>query len=74
MKTEELIKRSRGLCKPFRVTNGARFRLGKVDPGNTLGYGSEDKPRAKEALAMGTEALAELMQEHVALKKSLGES
>jgi PPK2 family polyphosphate:nucleotide phosphotransferase len=60
MKTEELIKRSRRLCKPFRVTSGARFRLDEVDPGDTLEYGSEDKPRAKEALAMGIEALAEL--------------
>jgi PPK2 family polyphosphate:nucleotide phosphotransferase len=60
MKTERLIKRARRFAKPFRITDGDKFRLGDIDPGDTLGYGSEDKPRAKEALAMGIEALAEL--------------
>jgi PPK2 family polyphosphate:nucleotide phosphotransferase len=60
METKELIKRARRLAKPFRVTDGRRFRLKDFDPGETLGYGSEDKPRAKEALAMGIEVLAEL--------------
>jgi PPK2 family polyphosphate:nucleotide phosphotransferase len=60
MKTKEVIKRARGFAKPFRVTDGARFRLREVDPGDTLHLGSEDKPRAKEALAVGIRALAEL--------------
>jgi len=60
MEIKELIKRARSFAKPFRVADGAGFRLKDIDPGDTLGYGSEDKPRAKEALAMGTEALAEL--------------
>src|SRR6266446_2893731 len=38
----------------------ATFRLKDIDPGETLGLGSEDKPRAKEALAMGVTALAQL--------------
>jgi PPK2 family polyphosphate:nucleotide phosphotransferase len=59
MNTKEIIKRARGFAKPFRVTDG-RFRLKDVDPGDTLHLGSEDKPRAKEALATGVEALAEL--------------
>ena len=59
MKTKELIKRARGFAKPFRVTDGEGFRLKDVDPGDTLDFGSEDKPGAKEALAMGIEALAE---------------
>jgi hypothetical protein len=29
------------------------FASKDVDPGDTLGYGSEDKPRSKEALATG---------------------
>src|SRR6185369_5940860 len=60
MKTKKLIKRASELAKPFRVTNGAKFRLKSVDPGNTLDLKTEDKPRAKEALAMGVEVLCEL--------------
>ena len=54
------IKRARGLAKPFRVTDGSRFRLKDIDPGNTTDLGSEDKPRAKDALAQGVRVLAEL--------------
>ena len=39
---------------------GKDFRLKDIDPADTLKFTSEDKPRAKEALAMGVEALAEL--------------
>jgi len=60
MNTKDIIKRVRGLTKPFRVTDGKNFRLRNIDPGDTLGFGSEDKPRAKEALVAGVEALAEL--------------
>jgi PPK2 family polyphosphate:nucleotide phosphotransferase len=57
MKT--LIKKARKVAKPFRITND-RFRLKDIDPGDTLQFTSEDKPRAKEALAMGVDLLAEL--------------
>ena len=57
---KDLIKRARAVSKPFRVTDGGSFRLKDVDPGDTLEFTSEDKPRAKEALAMGTDVLAEL--------------
>ena len=60
MKPKDIIKRARGFAKPFQVTNGSGFRLKDVDPGDTLHLGSEDKPRAKDALATGVEALAEL--------------
>jgi len=60
MKTKELIKKARKIAEPFRVTNGNTFRLKGVDPGDTLDLKSEDKPRAKEALAMGVQVLAEL--------------
>jgi PPK2 family polyphosphate:nucleotide phosphotransferase len=60
MAGKDLIRRARRFAKPFRVTDGARFRLKNVDPRSTLGLGSEDKPRAKEALASGIEVLAEL--------------
>jgi PPK2 family polyphosphate:nucleotide phosphotransferase len=56
---KRLIKTARKLAKPFRVTDG-KFRLKDIDPGDTLKFTSEDKPRAKEALAMGVALLAEL--------------
>src|SRR5262245_13152075 len=58
-KMKKLIKTARKLAKPFRVTDG-KFRLKDIDPNDTLDLTSEDKPRAKEALAMGVSALAEL--------------
>ena len=60
MKIKALIKQAGSFAKPFRVTDGKDFRLKDIDPGDTLDLGSEDKPRAKEALVMGVEALAEL--------------
>ena len=56
---KSLIKQARKLAKPFRVTDDS-FRLKDIDPGDTLEFTSEDKPRAKEALAMGIGLLAEL--------------
>src|SRR6185503_15586963 len=60
MKTKTLIKRARKLAKRYRLTDGRSFRLKDVDPGDTLGYAIEDKPRAKQALAEGVAALARL--------------
>ncbi len=60
LETKEFIKRARKFAKPFRVTDGGNFRLKDFDPGDTQDLGSEDKPRAKEALAMGVDVLAEL--------------
>jgi len=57
---KDLIKRARGFAKPFRVADGRGFRLKDVDPASTLKLGTADKPRAKEALANGVAALAEL--------------
>ena len=60
MKLNKIVKVANNLSKPFRVTNGRKFRLKDVDPGDTLHLDSEDKPRAKEGLQTGVEALAEL--------------
>ncbi len=60
MKTKQVIESARRFSKPFRVTNGKKFRLKDVDPGDTGELKSEDKPRAQEALQAGIEALAEL--------------
>ncbi|MDB6175630.1 MAG: Polyphosphate kinase 2 [Chthoniobacteraceae bacterium] len=60
MKTKQLIERAHGLSEPYRIANGKKFRLKDVDPADTQDFKSEDKPRAKEALQNGIEALAEL--------------
>ena len=52
------IKKARRLAKPFRVTDDS-FRLKDIDPDDTLDLTAEDKPRAKEALAMGVSLLTE---------------
>jgi PPK2 family polyphosphate:nucleotide phosphotransferase len=60
MKTSKVIEAARGLAAPYRVTNGKKFRLKDFDPADTGDLKSADKPRAKEALQTGVEALAEL--------------
>lgn len=60
MKLNEIIERAQELCKPYRVTDGSKFRLKDVDPNDIGGLEAEDKPRAKEALQIGVEALAQL--------------
>jgi PPK2 family polyphosphate:nucleotide phosphotransferase len=60
MSTKDTIKRAQDFAKPFRVRDGSKFRLKDIDPGDTLDLDSEDKPRAKEALATGVQAVAAL--------------
>jgi len=62
MKTKELIEKARKFSEPYRVTEGKGFRLKDVDPGDTQEFGAEDKPRAKEALALGIEVLSDLQE------------
>ena len=60
MDPKNIHKTARSFSKPFRVTNGKKFRLKDHDPGETLDFTGKDKPRAKEALAAGVQALSEL--------------
>ena len=60
MKTSKIIQAAHQLSKPYRITNGKKFRLKHVDSADTADLKSADKPRAKEALQTGVEALAEL--------------
>jgi PPK2 family polyphosphate:nucleotide phosphotransferase len=62
MKLKEVIKKAHEFASPFRVTDGDKFRLKDIDPGDTLHLDTEDKPRAKEGLQVGVEALAELQE------------
>ena len=68
-KTKDVLKMAHKLARPFRITGKDDFRLSDVDPGYTLGFKSEAKPRAKEALANGVEALAELQDKLYAQDK-----
>jgi PPK2 family polyphosphate:nucleotide phosphotransferase len=58
----ERIERCRTFCAPYCLTDGSKFRLKDVDPDDTGELTSEDRPQAKEALAVGTEVLAELQE------------
>lgn len=60
MKLEKLIHRARSVADPFCITKGKKFRLRDVDPGDTLHLTAQDKPKVKEALAEGIEAMASL--------------
>src|ERR1044071_3069239 len=60
MKLKEVTKRADALAKNYRITKGKEFRLKDVDPNDTADLKSEDKPRAKEALAVGIDALCKL--------------
>jgi PPK2 family polyphosphate:nucleotide phosphotransferase len=60
MDPKNIHKTARSFSKPFRVTEGKKFRLKDHDPGETLDFTGKDKPQAKEALAAGVQALSEL--------------
>jgi PPK2 family polyphosphate:nucleotide phosphotransferase len=60
MKLAKVVKTARKLAKPYRIKDGDGFRLKDIDPGDTAWLEKADKPRAREALQTGVEALAEL--------------
>jgi PPK2 family polyphosphate:nucleotide phosphotransferase len=60
MKLDKVVKRARLLCRPYRIDDGRKFKLGDVDPGDIGHLRAEDKARAKQALRVGVEALAAL--------------
>jgi len=69
MKTKEIIRKAHKFVDSFRVTDGKKFRLRDFDPADTLGIKSEFKPRAKEALAVGVQALADFQDKLYAQDK-----
>lgn len=69
MKTKEMLKVARRFTDPFRITRGKGFRLKDYDPADTLWLTNEDKPKAKEGLVKGIEALAELQDRLYAADK-----
>ena len=62
MNDKDFLKQAKKYSEPFCVTNGKKFRLKDVDPGDTLDFESDEKPQAQEVLATGVEVLAELQE------------
>jgi PPK2 family polyphosphate:nucleotide phosphotransferase len=60
LSAKDLIHRAKKFSKQFRVEDGKGFDLKDFDPKEDGGIGSEQKPLAKEALALGIEALAKM--------------
>jgi PPK2 family polyphosphate:nucleotide phosphotransferase len=60
MDLKDIIERARKFTKPYRVDDGKGFKLKRYDPADTGDLKSEDKPRAKEVLTDGVQALSEL--------------
>jgi PPK2 family polyphosphate:nucleotide phosphotransferase len=60
MKTKNFLKQAKKYSEPFRVTDGSKFRLKRIDPADTLEFDSDEKPEAEEALAQGVEVLTKL--------------
>jgi PPK2 family polyphosphate:nucleotide phosphotransferase len=56
------IRRCQEFSAPYRITDGKKFKLKDIDPGDIGELESEDKPVAKEVLALGVETLAQLQQ------------
>lgn len=60
MKLSKVLSISHDIAKPYLVDGRKKFRLKDCDPADTANFTSADKPRAKEALTIGIDALAEL--------------
>jgi PPK2 family polyphosphate:nucleotide phosphotransferase len=60
LKQNEVVDTSNKFSQRYRVTNGKKFSLADYDPGSTGQFGDADKPRSKEALTVGIQALADL--------------
>jgi PPK2 family polyphosphate:nucleotide phosphotransferase len=60
MNLKEIAEKCRKLASPYRIDDGQNFRLDAMNPGDVGDLTAEDKPRAKEALALGVQALAAL--------------
>ncbi len=62
MKLKELTQHAHKLAKHYSITDGKKFRLKDIDPGDTAWLKDEHKPLAEQVLAEGIEALAALQE------------
>jgi len=53
-------ERCRAATAPYRITDGRKFRLKDMDPGDTGALGSEDKKASRNTLALGVSMLSEM--------------
>ncbi len=60
MGMHKLVKKVSEFSDPYRITDGSKFRLAKMDPADTGSLKAKDKNRAEEALQTGIHTLAEL--------------
>ncbi|NLF39941.1 polyphosphate kinase 2 family protein [bacterium] len=60
MKTKELVRLAHSFADPYCVTNGRKFRLKDMKPGDTGSLRAKDKDKAKQALELGIQTLADL--------------
>jgi PPK2 family polyphosphate:nucleotide phosphotransferase len=60
MTLKQVVQSAESIARRYRVAKGKDFRLKDVDPGDTAHFKSADKPRAREALQRGVEALTTL--------------
>jgi PPK2 family polyphosphate:nucleotide phosphotransferase len=58
MTDKEMLKRIDRFISRYRITDGRKFRLKDIDPGDTHKLRDEDRDEAKEMLAKGVEWLA----------------
>jgi PPK2 family polyphosphate:nucleotide phosphotransferase len=56
------MRTTKQLFEPYRVTDGAKFRLKRVDPDDTLGIASKSKTEAQKLLARGIDRMRELQE------------
>ena len=56
----DFLKLTKKYSEPFRITDGTKFRLKKMDPGERLDFEADEKQRAEEELAQGVEVLRHL--------------
>ena len=56
----DFLKLTKKYSEPFRITDGTKFRLKKIDPGERLDFEADEKQRAEEELAQGVEVLRHL--------------
>jgi PPK2 family polyphosphate:nucleotide phosphotransferase len=62
MNIKKLAKLARSLARDYRITNGKKFRLSRVDTTDTHKLKSDQRPEAKEFLQLGVEGLANLQE------------
>ena len=58
--SKNFLKLAKKYSEPYRITDGTKFRLKKMDPAETLDFAADEKPRAEDELTQGVELLRHL--------------